>query len=101
MLTSFGANALGHTAKISGYIPYEMNGKEVLIFKLENNPSGGCNGTARFAIDSSSLKYKGGVAAIMAAFHAQSQVTVLYTQSCSSFSNAWDVQAICVGNIPC
>lgn len=95
-------SAATQAGKIVGYVPYDANGKEMIFFQLQGNVSGGCNTTARFVIDSSSLKFRGTVAAIIAAYHAQADVTVIHQQSCSSWSNSWDAQAICVGNInPC
>lgn len=87
--------------KLTGYIPTDVNGREVLIFQIENNVSGGCNVTGRFAIDSTSLSYKGIFSAAIAAFHSQSSVSIIYFESCNSYGNAWDVRAICVGNLPC
>jgi hypothetical protein len=103
MLSSFsyGQEQLLQTGKITGYIPYEFEGKEVFVLQLEGNVSGGCNTTGRFAIDSSQLKFKATRAAVMAAFHSQTPVTVFYNQTCNSFVNTWDVRWVCVGNLPC
>ncbi|PUE41087.1 hypothetical protein B9Z49_21190 [Limnohabitans sp. 2KL-51] len=95
------ASAQFQTAKVTGYIPYESGGRQIFIFQLEGNASGGCNTTSRFAVDSNSLKFKGTQAAIMASFHTQTDVTVVYAQTCGAWVNSWDVVAACVGNIPC
>ncbi|AZN35139.1 hypothetical protein [Iodobacter ciconiae] len=90
------------TGKITGYIPYEAPGKQVLIFKIQGSAPSGCNTTGRLAIDSTSLKFKATQAAVMSAFHSQSDVTVLIPQlTCNAWSNSWDVEAVCVGLIPC
>ena len=93
--------ALSQTGKVTGYIPYEAAGKEVLIVQMQGNAAGGCNSTGRFAIDSSTMKFKGTSAAAIAAFHAQSDVTIIYTQTCNAWGNAWDIQSFCVGAISC
>jgi hypothetical protein len=89
------------TAKITGYIPYDLDGKELLFVQLEGNRSGGCNVTARYAIDSSQLKFKGTRAALIAAFHTQTPVTIFYNETCNAYSNSWDIAWVCVGTIPC
>jgi hypothetical protein len=55
--------------------------------------------SGRFAIDSSSLHFKATVAAIVSAFHSQSQVFVAYSDgpSCLAWSNAADIHYVCVG----
>jgi hypothetical protein len=95
------AVAQSQTAKVSGYVPYDSGGRQILIFQLQGNVSGGCNTTARFAIDSTSLRFKSTQAALMAAFHTQSNVTVAYSQTCSAWSNSWDIAHLCVGIVPC
>ena len=95
------ASADMQTGKIAGFVPGTYDGKEVLIFKLEGNLSGGCNTSARYAIDSSSAHFKATQASIIAAFHAQADITVSYSQSCNLFPNAWDVGYVCTGSINC
>lgn len=89
------------TAKITGFIPSDFQGKELVLVQLEGNVSGGCNTTARFAIDSSQLKFKSVRVAIMAAFLSQTSIVVAYTPTCNTFPNAWDLTYVCVGSIPC
>lgn len=95
------ASAQFQSGKISGYIPSDINGKELLLVQINDNISGGCNITGRFAIDSSQLRFKAIRAAVMAAFHNQTPITVAYKQTCNSFGNAWDLDYICISNIPC
>jgi hypothetical protein len=89
------------TGKIIGYIPYENASNANLIFQIENNVSGTCNTTARFAMSGPTEKYKTTVKAVMVAFHTKTEVTVLYSPSCNSWGNAYDVIAVCVGPVPC
>lgn len=89
------------TAKITGFIPSHLQDKEVFIVKIEGNASGGCNTTARFAIDSSQLHFKSVRAAIMTAFASQTPIIVAYTETCNMFPNAWDIAYVCVGPINC
>ena len=98
--------AAKQSAKVTGFIPYSSTVKEILLFKLEGNvydPVGGegCNTSGRFGIDSTNLKYKATLSAIIAAFHAQSTVTVHYLDTCDAFGNSADVKYICVGTINC
>ena len=96
------ANAGSQAGRISGFVPYtNFVGREILIFKLENNPSSGCNASGRYAIDSSSPHFKATQAAIIAAFHAQTDVFVVFTESCNTWVNAWDVAYVCTGTINC
>ncbi len=95
------AVAQSQTAKVTGYIPYENGGREIFLLKLQSNVAGGCNTTARFAIDSTALRFKGTQAAVMAAFHTQTDVTVSYTQTCGAWGNAWDISYVCVGSAAC
>ncbi|WP_020413340.1 hypothetical protein [Microbulbifer variabilis] len=90
-----------HTGEITGLIPYQNGTKEVLIIQMEGNPSGGCNTTARFAMDSDKVWFKTAQSVLLAALHAQSQIKVNYTASCNSQSNAWDIQYLCAGKISC
>lgn len=87
--------------KVTGYVPYESGANKVLIFQIQGMPSGGCNTTGRLAISSANPKFNGTQAAIMAAYHTQSDVQVSYSQVCNSFYNAWDANFVCVGNMPC
>jgi hypothetical protein len=96
-----GLGAVAIRKDLGLYIPYDDGSKQVFIFNFEGNVSGGCNSTARFAIDSTSLKFKGTTAALMVAYQSQTDVTVLYSQTCGAWGNAWDVRAVCVGKIPC
>jgi hypothetical protein len=89
------------SGSVVGYIPYSNGDKEILIFKLEGNVSGGCNVTARFAIDNTSLRYKTTVSALIAAFHSKAPIAVDYLSSCNSWGNAADVNFIWIGNINC
>ena len=95
------ANADMQIAKVVGFVPSSYAGKEILVFKLENNSTGGCNTTGRYVIDSSSLHFKATQASIVAAFHAQADVTVSYTQTCNLFPGVWDVSYVCTGAINC
>lgn len=89
------------SGQIQGYFPYHTGQKEILFVKLNNNVSGGCNTTARFAIDSNSQGYKSTQASIMAAFHAKTTIHVNYSATCSSYNNVYDINYICVGDIDC
>jgi hypothetical protein len=95
------AQTLSQTGKLTGYIPSQANGKQIFVVQLQGNVTGGCNSSARFAINSDSLSFKTTAAALMAAYHAQSDVTIFYSQSCTALGNAWDLGWACVGNVPC
>ncbi|MEZ8142133.1 hypothetical protein A1OO_19385 [Enterovibrio norvegicus FF-33] len=101
LLFSSTAIAERQSGQITGYIPYTNDGKKIIIFQITSNVSGGCNTTGRFAVDSLSPIYEGTISAVIAAHHAQSPVTIIYTQSCKAWDNSWDAQGVCVGNIPC
>lgn len=102
---SVSANAMAFaermTGKVKGYSPYHWSGNKVIIFHMENNPSGGCNTTGRFALSSAHVNYDAFVAAIMAAYHANDTVAVLYNEACNMFPNAYDLYAFCVGEMVC
>ena len=89
------------TGEVTGYIASEANGKELFVFQTAGQPANGCNTTARFAVDDSSLLYKGTQAAVIAAYHSKSQVRVYYKDTCNALGNAADIRWVCVGNIPC
>lgn len=93
--------AITQSGKITGYVPYSSGGKEIIIFKLENNVSSACNSTARFAMDNTLPRYKATLSAVIAAFHSQSTIKVNYLSSCNAWGNSADVNYICVGNINC
>ena len=95
------AELQSHSGKVTGYIASESAGNKLFYFKLENNPSGGCNTTSRFAIDGNRDSYESVNSAILASYHSQSDVRVYYTGSCDSAPNALDVLWVCVGDIPC
>ena len=82
-------------------MPWSSGDNEVLIFKLKENHIAGCNTAGRYSIDSSNKKYKATLSAIIAAFHAQTNVTVTYLPTCDYWHNSADVNHICVGDINC
>ncbi|MGF1708952.1 hypothetical protein [Enterovibrio baiacu] len=98
---SFQASAAWKTGEITGYIPYSEGLKEIIIFKLNENPIGGCNTTGRFAMDSNSPRYKASVTAIISAFHSKTPVRVNYLSTCNSWVNSADASFICIGSINC
>jgi hypothetical protein len=93
--------AAKQSGTITGFIPYSTGTKEILIFKLKDNISGGCNTTGRFAIDSTSVRYKATLSAVIASYHAQTPIKVEYKQTCNSWGNSADISFICVGDISC
>jgi hypothetical protein len=95
---AFGATQVG---VVTGYAPGIVSGKEAFVFKLENNSNAGCNTTARYTIDETSVHFKATVAAIMAAFHARTPVLVTYAATCNVLGGAADVTYVCVGEINC
>ncbi len=101
-LAALSALAGTQSGKITGYVPYSNGQKEVLLVKLENidEVERGCNTTARFAMDSDSPKFKATQAAVIAAFHSQTEVKVKYSETCT-YAASWDISFICVGNINC
>lgn len=88
-------------AKITGFGSGIFAGKETFLFTVEANPVGGCNTTARFALDSGAANFKATQASIIAAFYGQSDVQVFYSQTCAIFPNAWDVSYTCTGAMAC
>jgi hypothetical protein len=103
LLLSLSATAFAETqtGKITGYIPYDAGGKQLFFVALEGNVTGGCNSTGRFAFNSDQLRFKGTQAALMAAFHNQTEVTVTYAPTCNTYANVWDLVYVCVGKIAC
>ena len=96
------ADAGAQSGKVAGFVPYKnSSGGEMIIFKLEGNVGSGCNVSQRFAIDASSQHFKGTQAAILAAFHAKTELRVVYNETCNVFGNAWDVSYVCAGAINC
>ncbi len=100
-ILSVSAMADMQVAKIVGFVPFSIAGKEVFIFKLEGNPAGGCNDTGRYAINSDQLHFKATQSSLIAAYHAQTTVTVNYSKSCNIYPNAWDTNYVCTGPINC
>ena len=98
---AFSTNAEWQEGEISGYVPYSVGDKELIIFKLKDNVIKGCNVTGRFSIDDSSQRYKSTLTAIMSAYHAKSTIKVNYSESCNAWSNSFDANYICVGDINC
>lgn len=101
LLLSTLALAESQTAKVVGYIPYDANGKQFFFVALQGNVTSGCNSTGRFVIDSSQLRFKGVQAAVMAAYHSGSEITVQYAPTCNTFGNTFDLVYVCVGTIAC
>ncbi len=89
------------SGKVIGFVPYSVDEKEVLIFKLENNITTTCNTTGRFAIDSTSPRYKGTFSTVLAAYYAKTPIIVYYFPTCNSWRNSADVDFICVGSVNC
>jgi hypothetical protein len=90
------------TGLITGYIPYVDGGNvEIIFVRVDNNPVGGCNTSGRFVMRASDARFRATRAAIIAAFHAQTPVTIKYSQSCSVWENSWDMHYICIGSTPC
>ena len=86
---------------IKGYLPYANGTKEIFFFKLEGTAVSGCNTTRRYAINSDSKNFKSVVSAVMASFHSKQSVKVHFSEACNAYSNAFDANYICVGDIPC
>ena len=59
------------------------------------------NALVCFAIDSKTPKFEGTVAAVMAAYHSKSPVSIEYLSSCNAWGNAADIAFMCVGDINC
>jgi hypothetical protein len=100
-ILSFGVYAERQNAEITGLVPYESGGKKILIFKLKGNIAGGCNTTARFAIDDSKLNFDLMSSTILSSFHSKTPVQVEYNTTCNSWGNAYDARFICLGDINC
>lgn len=94
-------NFQSDSVKVTGFVPYDFQGKELFFVQIEGNASGGCNITSRFVIDSTQPRFKSVRAAIMASFYAQVPIRVAYAQTCNTYPNAWDLLYVCVGPIPC
>lgn len=90
-----------NTGVVTGYIPYSNAGKEVFFVKITNSSTSGCNTTGRFAIDDDSERFDVTRSAVIAAYHAQTPVTIVFKASCDTWSNATDINYMCFGNIPC
>ncbi|NOI94298.1 hypothetical protein F0232_04810 [Vibrio sp. T3Y01] len=101
VIAAFSTSAASQHGKVIGYIPYSVGDKEVIIFKIENNVSKGCNVTGRFAMDSSSLRYKATLSSIMSAYHSKTPIRVNYLETCNSWGNTADANFVCIGDINC
>jgi hypothetical protein len=96
------AHAQTATGQITGYIPFADSGNvEIIFVRIENNPVGGCNTTGRFVMRASDARFRATRAAVIAAFHAQTPVTINYSQTCKVWENSWDMNYMCVGSTPC
>lgn len=100
-LLSSQAFAARQAGEIQGFIPFNHDGREIFIFSVQNNVSGGCNTTARFAIDETSPSFRTTVSSLLAAFHGQTEIQVDYKDTCTAWGNSADINFICVGGINC
>ena len=100
-LGSASAAVKSHSGKVEGYIVSKNGTEKLFYFKLEGNPTGGCNTTGRFLITDAATTHDGTQSAVMAAFHSKTNVNVYYDEVCSTGENAWDIRWVCIGNIPC
>lgn len=96
-----GANAVTVGGNVSGYVSVSDTAGPVLLVKLDSSSVEGCNTSGRFAISSTDTRYKATLAAVMAAYHAQSPVKVVYNQTCTAWSNSYDMSYVCVGGVGC
>lgn len=83
-----------------GVLPYSCSPAECFFVQSTTNsglPS--CNTSGRFVISVSDPKYKTVVATLLAAYHAQTPVTLYGAGTCSTWSNAEDLAYVCVGDM--
>ena len=101
LLCSFSVNAAKLKGHVSGLVAYETGGRKILLFKLNNSTSKGCNTTARFAFDQSKVNFDLMSSTILSAYHAKTPVEVNYDETCNIWGNSFDARFICLGDIPC
>lgn len=107
LLASFNASAdlESVSGKLNGYNITQHNGQSVFLFQMKDIRTGGCNTTGRFAVNKNSPLFEGTQAAVMAAYHSNSDVRVFYStfsnSSCTAHNNSADFLWLCVGDIGC
>ena len=95
------ASADYQSGVITGYLTHKSASTPVLIVKVDTGTATGCNTTSRFAMAADDPRYQGTLAAVIAAYHTQATVKVAFTQTCTAWSNSFDMTYMCVGDIPC
>ncbi|RZQ52627.1 hypothetical protein C1E23_13280 [Pseudoalteromonas phenolica] len=101
LIFSFKTFAERQTGIITGLVPFESNGKKIIVFKLEDNVSGECNTTARFAFDDSKINYDLMASTLLSAYHSKTRVQVEFNRTCHAWGNSFDSRYICIGDINC
>lgn len=100
---SFNVLAGTGTGIVTGVTPYTKGSGEKLFFirveSKENSPS--CNTTNRFALSNTDPSFNATLSALLAAYHAKTEVVVKGKDSCSYWSNSEDIDYVCFGDIAC
>jgi hypothetical protein len=75
-----------------GALPYTCPGGECFFVQATSNTGlAACNTSGRFVMSASDPKYKTTVAALLAAYHSQTPVTLYGAGTCNTWSNAEDL----------
>lgn len=102
MLISTCVSAGSGTGIVTGLIPYSDGATEIVIVKTsEISGSPLCNNTARFAMNSANPRFKNTVSVLLAAYAAAKPIRINGSNTCNVWSNAEDINYVCIGDISC
>ena len=100
-LLSFDAYAERQSGEITGVIPYQSGPNKLFFVQLTSNVVEGCNGSGRFVLEGTKLSYNENVSLLIAAYFSKTPMQIEYTKTCNAWGNAYDINYVCVGSIPC
>jgi hypothetical protein len=92
------AALIGH---VTGYANVSSGSTPTLLIKIDTAEKVGCNTTGRFAISSADVRYKATLPSVIAAHATQAQVKISYDETCDLWSNAFNLNFVCVGDVAC
>jgi hypothetical protein len=92
------ATLVGH---VTGYANVSNGSTPTLLVKIDTADKVGCNTTGRFAISSADVRYKATLPSVIAAHATQTQVKISYDETCDLWTNAYNLNFVCVGDAAC